>query len=76
MTRKEIEEFATGYIYPTQYIEHLLRKYDYNTEIVNFILVYHIPEDAIDALMKDGNQRMIIGIDLANGKDFTGIIKS
>ena len=30
MTNKQIEEFSVGYPYPTNYVEILLKKYNYN----------------------------------------------
>ena len=38
MTKKQIEKFAVGYPYPTEYVEILLKKYNFNIERVNDIL--------------------------------------
>lgn len=38
MTKKQIEKFAVGYPYPTDYVEVLLRKYDFDTIKVHEIL--------------------------------------
>lgn len=38
MTREQIEKFASGYPYPTDYIEILLNKYGFNTVKVDLIL--------------------------------------
>ena len=38
MTKRQIEKFAVGYSYPTDYIELLLKKYDFDTEKVHNIL--------------------------------------
>lgn len=38
MTKRQIEKFAIGYPYPTDYIETFLEKYNFNTEKVHNIL--------------------------------------
>ncbi|MDF2615396.1 MAG: hypothetical protein K0Q47_51 [Sedimentibacter sp.] len=38
MTRKEIEKFALGHPFPTDYVEILLKKYNYDKGIVRKIL--------------------------------------
>lgn len=38
MTKKQIEKFAVGYPYPTDYVEILLKKYDFHTDKVDCIL--------------------------------------
>lgn len=38
MTKKQIEKFAVGYPYPTDYVEILLKKYDFNKQKVHEIL--------------------------------------
>ena len=38
MINKQIEKFAVGYPYPTDYVEILLKKYDYDTLKVHEIL--------------------------------------
>lgn len=38
MTRKQIEEFAVGYSFPTDYVEIILKKYDFDKERVHQIL--------------------------------------
>lgn len=38
MTKEQIEKFSIGYPYPTDYIEILLKKYNYDTVKVNNIL--------------------------------------
>ena len=38
MTKGQIKKFAVGYPYPTDYIEILLKKYNFDTEKVNNIL--------------------------------------
>ncbi len=38
MTKQQIEEYAVGYSFPTDYIEILLKRYNYNSERVQEIL--------------------------------------
>ena len=38
MTKRQIEKFAVGYPYPTDYVEILLKKYNYNKSKVHEIL--------------------------------------
>lgn len=38
MNKQQIEKFAVGYPYPTDYVEVLLRKYDFDTIKVHEIL--------------------------------------
>ena len=38
MTKGQIKKFAVGYPYPTDYVEILLKKYNFDTEKVNDIL--------------------------------------
>lgn len=38
MTHKQIEKFSVGYPYPADYVEILLKKYNYDTEKVHEIL--------------------------------------
>lgn len=38
MTKRKIDKFAIGYPYPTDYIDILLRKYNFNTKKVHNIL--------------------------------------
>lgn len=39
MNKDQIEKFAVGYPYPTDYVEFLLIKYDFNKEKVHSILI-------------------------------------
>ena len=38
MTKNQIEKFAVGYPYPTDYVETLLKKYNFDTTKVHEIL--------------------------------------
>lgn len=38
MTQNQVEKFAVGYPYPTDYVEILLKKYNYDVAMVHGIL--------------------------------------
>lgn len=38
MTKMQVEKFAVGYPYPTDYVEILLKKYNYDVVMVHEIL--------------------------------------
>lgn len=48
MTKRQIEEFAVGYPYPTDYVEVILKKYDFNKDKAHEVLCKPLEEVVIE----------------------------
>lgn len=55
MTKEQIERFAVGYPYPTDYVEHLLRNNNFDVEKVHRILCGS-GEGAVSKVQCDGER--------------------
>lgn len=54
MTKNQINKFAVGYPYPTEYVEILLKKYNYDTVKVHEILCKPSNEVIMEVQNKNG----------------------